>query len=114
VVTGPVRYDDIHAQKVDRDAILRGAGLDPAEPVVLFASQPGQRLVSEGGRRAALGALARAAAETGAQVVIKAQPLEDVGARRRPPAPRARSAGRAPAAGGRGRAGRAGRWGAAP
>ena len=83
VVTGPVRYDDIHALKVDRDAMLRGAGLDPARPVVLFASQPGQRLVSEGGRRAALRALARASAETGAQVVIKAHPLEDVGALRR-------------------------------
>ncbi|MCC6800690.1 MAG: hypothetical protein IT325_11270 [Anaerolineae bacterium] len=83
VVTGPVRYDDLRTLRVDRGALLRGAGLDPARPVVLFASQPGQRLITEAGRRAALGALAQAAAETGAQVVIKAHPLEDVGALRR-------------------------------
>jgi NAD(P)-dependent dehydrogenase (short-subunit alcohol dehydrogenase family) len=51
--------------------------------VVLFASQPAQRLVTDGGRRTALRALAQAAAETGAQVVIKAHPLEDVSALRR-------------------------------
>ena len=83
VVTGPVRYDDLRVLAIDRGAMLRGAGLDPARPVVLFASQPGQRLVTEGGRRTALRALAEAAAETGAQVVIKAHPLEDVGALRR-------------------------------
>jgi len=77
VVTGPVRYDELRALQVDRDAFRRGAGLDPARPVVLFASQPAQRLVTGGGRRAALRALARAAAETGAQVVVKAHPLED-------------------------------------
>src|SRR5690606_9591936 len=83
VVTGPVRYDDIRALTVDRDAMRRGAGLDPARPVVLFASQPAQRLVTDGGRRTALRALAQAAAETGAQVVIKAHPLEDVSVLRR-------------------------------
>lgn len=83
VVTGPARYDDLRALSVDRNALLRAARLDPARPVVLFASQPGQRLVTDGGRRAALRALAQAAAETGAQVVIKAHPLEDAGALRR-------------------------------
>ena len=83
VVTGPVRYDDIRALTVDRDAMRRRAGLDPARSVVLFASQPAQRLVTDGGRRTALRALAQAAAETGAQVVIKAHPLEDVSALRR-------------------------------
>lgn len=82
-VTGPVSYDDLRALRVDRVSLLRAAKLDPAQPVVLFASQPGQRLVTDGGRRIALRALARAAADTGAQVVIKAHPLEDVGALRR-------------------------------
>lgn len=77
VVTGPVRYDELQALRVDRDGFRRRAGLDPARPLVLFASQPAQRLVTGGGRRTALRALARAAAETGAQVVVKAHPLED-------------------------------------
>lgn len=82
-VTGPVRYDDLRTLDVDRAALARSAGLDPARPVVLFASQPGQRLVTEGARRAALGALALAAAETGAQVIVKAHPLENRDALRR-------------------------------
>jgi hypothetical protein len=79
VVTGPVRYDDIHdpARQPDRSALLRAAGLDPARPVVLFASQPARRLITTGIRRAALRALLGAAGEIGAQVVIKPHPLED-------------------------------------
>ncbi|NLX10165.1 MAG: hypothetical protein GXY36_10955 [Chloroflexi bacterium] len=77
VVTGPVRYDDILELQPDRDALLRGARLDPARPVVLFASQPARRLITPGIKRTALRALLAAAEQVGAQVVIKAHPLED-------------------------------------
>jgi glycosyltransferase involved in cell wall biosynthesis len=77
VVTGPVRYDDILALKPDRSRLFQPVGLDPARPVVLFASQPTRRLITVAVKRTALRALLCAAQEIGVQVVIKAHPLED-------------------------------------
>ncbi|WP_162910042.1 UDP-N-acetylglucosamine 2-epimerase [Aggregatilinea lenta] len=77
VVTGPVRYDDLLHLPPGRDGLLRGAGLDPARPVVLFASQPARRLITPAMKRIAIRALVDAAAQANAQVVIKAHPLED-------------------------------------
>ncbi|MBN1202555.1 MAG: CDP-glycerol glycerophosphotransferase family protein [Anaerolineae bacterium] len=79
VVTGPVRYDDIldPAAQPDRGDLLRGAGLDPDRPVILFASQPTRRLITPAIKRTALRALLDGAGEVGAQVVIKTHPLED-------------------------------------
>ncbi|HEX3049716.1 MAG TPA: UDP-N-acetylglucosamine 2-epimerase [Aggregatilineaceae bacterium] len=79
VVTGPVRYDDILELKLDRTAFLRGAKLDPSRPLVMFSSQPIVRLLTEENKHSALMALLNAAKAIGAQVVIKAHPLEDRG-----------------------------------
>jgi hypothetical protein len=76
-VTGPVHYDDLLHLQPDRDALLRGVDLDPAHPVVLFASQPARRLITPAVKRAAIRALLAGAREAGAQVVIKAHPLDD-------------------------------------
>ncbi len=77
VVTGPVRYDDLLRLPPGRDGLLRRAALDPARPVVLFASQPARRLITPAVKRTAIRALVDAAAQANAQVVIKAHPLED-------------------------------------
>jgi len=79
VVTGPVRYDDIVELKLDRTAFLRAAKLDPARPLIMFSSQPIVRLLTEENKHIALTALLNAAKGIGAQVVIKAHPLEDRG-----------------------------------